>query len=196
MLVSHSKKFVMVSVPKTGSTSLHYSFSEKLGGRYDSQSGSPAIYHIYAEDIRYFVGSSWQDYYSCAVVRNPYDRLVSLFHDFKSNRGFIKAGSFDDFVLNKLKQNWIHDIHFKPQIEFVTDRDGTLIIDDVFRFEDGVQEIFSYLCGRLSLPLGKVGHARKGKRDEFTKYYSNKKVIDIVNSVYEKDFELFGYDKL
>lgn len=197
MLIDHGKKFVLVAVPKTGSTSMHYSFADLLSVEFESKSGAPAIYHMYASDIKAIVGNAWDDFYSFAMIRNPYDRMVSLYHDFKYSRGFIKAKSFDSFVVDKLRKNWVQDIHFKPQWEFVSDQLGReIVVSNLFRYEEGVGRVFDKVCADLSLKSSGVGHARKSKRDEFMKYYSSREVVEVVNEVYHKDFEFLGYDKI
>lgn len=177
---------------------MHYAFAKKFGVRFESKSGAPAVYHMYASDIQAILGPAWEDFYSFAMVRNPYDRMVSLWHDFKHSRGFIKADNFELFVTERLGENWFRDIHFKPQIEFLSARDSDeVVVKNVVKYEDGVQEAFDRVRRDLSLTGGEqVGHARKSARDSYLDYYVSRVVIDVINELYRADFEAFGYETL
>lgn len=199
MLIDHEHRFALIAVPKTGSTSMHYALAKMFGGvSFESKSGAPAIYHMYASDIQRILGPAWEGFYSFATVRNPYDRMVSLWHDFKHSRGFIKAENFEIFVTERLEENWFNDIHFKPQIEFLSAKDSNeVIVKNVAKYEDGVQEAFDHVCRDLSLTSGEqVGHARRSARESYLDYYASRAVIDVINELYRADFDALGYEML
>lgn len=194
MLVNHQHKIVSVSVPKTGSTSIHHALMGATGTVFKAKNSAASIYHLSAQDIKQIMGPvKFNSYYSFGVVRNPFDRVVSLFHDFGDQRGAIKSKSFEDFVLNELQPRWGANVHFLPQ-EFFLAEDGKIITTDVFRFEDGVENALKFIVEKLGIRDVEIGHARKSERGDWSAYYSNGKVAEIVATMYKPDFDMFGYD--
>ena len=195
MLIDHFKKqIVCISVPKTGSTSLHYALLKSIGMKFETKNKNAQIYHMNASDISKIMGPyKFRSYYSFSVVRNPYDRVVSLYHDFCHQRGVIKAKDFEDFVINFLTKNkWKNDIHFLPQTYFLFEGE-ILVVKEFFKYEDGLEVIYKKICEQFDLEINDIGHARKSDRDSWQVYYTNPEVIEIVREQYKKDFELLGY---
>lgn len=193
MLVNHERKFIAISVPKTGSTSIHHGLMNAANKTFEAKNGAPAIYHLSARDIKSIMGDQqYNSYYSFGMVRNPFDRLVSLYHDFRDQRGAIKSSKFEDFVLFELEDRWKSNVHFFTQEFFICDG-GDVITSEVFRFEDGVSNAFRTLINKLGLNDVDIGHARKSERSGWESYYSNDKVAEVVLRMYRRDFEVFGY---
>ncbi|MFT4793611.1 MAG: hypothetical protein ACJAVR_002365 [Paracoccaceae bacterium] len=192
MFIHHPRNLAHVAIPKTGSTSLHYALQRALGIDWKFDSGSPDLYHLFASDARQLLGRKrWPQLYSVAVVRNPYDRAVSLFHDFR-NRGAIRARSFDAFVREDLAELAAKDVHFLPQRRFV-EGDGKVLVKRLYAFEDGVQAIFEDICTRLDLAAHEASHARKSVRRGWQEYYARRDTLARVGEIYATDFDLLGY---
>lgn len=194
MLINHEKKLIAVAVPKTGSTTLYHGLMHYMGKSFDLLCGSAAVYHLPAQDIRLILGDVYGSYFSFGVVRNPFDRLVSLYHDFKDQRKMIRAETFDEFVIHGLRGRWKNDVHFLPQSYFLFGESGEQIVSKVFKFEDGIPHVMSYIGDLKKFQVGEVAHARKSVRDVWQKYYDNPKIRKIVCDVYERDFVNFGYE--
>lgn len=182
-----------ISVPKTGSTTLHYALMAGLDQPFHTRSEAPDIYHMTASDLRMIMGpGAFGDYYCFGVVRNPYDRLVSLFHDFHDQRGCIRTDCFADFLRYELVA-WLEDVHFKPQTFFLSDTHGHLIPSEVFRFEEGIATIVSTLGSRMGFVPKQIGHARRSDRRHWQSYYGSADLRAIVQEHYAEDFRVFGY---
>lgn len=195
MFIHHPRNLAHVAIPKTGSTSLHYALQRALGLEWQFDSKSPDLYHLFASDARRLLGKKrWPQLYSVAVVRNPYDRAVSLFHDFR-NRGKIRARSFDAFVREDMPDLAAKDVHFLPQRRFV-EGDGKVLVKRLYAFEDGVQAIFEDICVRLELSAHDAPHARKSVRRGWEEYYARRDTLVRVNEIYADDFDLLGYQLL
>lgn len=193
MFVSHQHKLVAVSVPKTGSTTLHYALMNNLSNPFHTQSKAPAIYHMTANDVRMIMGREVFDtYYSFGVVRNPYDRLVSLYHDFHDQRGVIRAPTFRNFVRFGLR-SWMEDVHFRPQAFFLCDGQGDRVPTEIHRFEDGVENILAQIGKRYGFTPKQIGHARRSDRKPWQTYFKRADLRSIVWELYAEDFETFGY---
>lgn len=193
MFVSHTHKVAAVSVPKTGSTTVHYALMDNLGVPFHTQSKAPALYHMTAHDLRMIMGAEvFDSYYSFAVVRNPYDRLVSLYHDFRDQRGRIRAASFADFLRQDL-QDWRGDVHFRPQTFFLQDGPGASLPTEVHRFEDGIDTIVARIGARFGFTPKKIGHARRSTRKPWQRYFQRADLRAMVHDLYADDFEALDY---
>lgn len=196
MFLNDDAKVINISIPKTGSTSLHYALGEATGEHFEFDNQAPALYHMYANDIIKIIGRErWDDFYSFSVVRNPYDRMVSLFCDFKYQRNAISLPDFPSFIKLGLKKNWLPNVHFHPQANFISDVNG-VVVKDVFRFESGMQSVCAALSEKTGIKKIAVGHARKSDRTAWQDYYKTNEEIEIVNEIYQKDFEVFEYPML
>lgn len=157
MIIDNNRKFVFIAVAKTGSTSI----TRRLGIFKDP---IPKYYHMHLKDIvdRYDVKS----YYKFAFVRNPYDRLVSLYYDLKQSKGhlrwsypILKYKNFHDFVLNLPESPCLNFIHLRPQFEYLQ-INGEVNIDFIGRFENLIED-FKIIEKKLSLNHEQLPHYRK-----------------------------------
>ncbi len=154
--------------------------------------------YLFPKDISWF-----GDLYSCAFVRNPYDRLVSSYYYLKSG-GNCEADQHDfDYYLRKYKNfedmilNWNDDlfnqIHFKPQSEWIY-FDNKCLFNFVGRYENLQQDVNKILIDN-QMNTRYVKTCNKSKHKNYTKYY-NKTTSKLVYDIYETDFKNFGYNKL
>jgi len=140
--------------------------------------------------------------YSFAIVRNPWDRVVSSYHYLR--KGGIKGEdmldadrfvnqyrNFTQFVLNAFEAREILDqIHFRPQYKWISDERG-VIVDMVGRFER-LQTSFSKWCKTIGLPNYKLPHVNRSAHRSYKEYF-NEQTIEIIRKKYRKDLELFKY---
>lgn len=195
MFVSHKHQIIYVAVPKTGSTSLHYALMSHLDVVCRMKNAAPVLHHLSAEDIERIMGpSSFGTYFSFGVVRNPFDRMVSLYHDFRDQRGKIRAASFDDFVLGEFHRHWRDNVHFLPQAYFLCRKDVPMV-SQVYRFENGLDTILADICQRAGCSFSGIGRARASVRDHWKTYLHNPEVVDLLVQDFAVDFDLFGYDR-
>lgn len=121
------------------------------------------------------------------IVRNPYNRLIS---DLLAN-SLMDPRDNQTRVLEVIKQYLDcppekYDNHSTPQHEFLTDETGALIPGLIlFRTEGLTKQLHDY---------GFSEYQRLDGARDYTKYYC-REAFDLVNAVYSKDFELFGYQK-
>lgn len=155
----------------------------------------------------------YKGYYSFAFVRNPWSRLVSCYHDKVdpkeisedlNPRGaaavMLQAGTptshatFEDFVRAVHRTpDETSNRHFRSQHTFLTDRNGNLLPDHVFRFENLVEE-FNALTERLGLPeQTKLPHRNPSSKRPYQDYYTDD-LRRLVADRYQRDIELFGYE--
>ena len=77
-------------------------------------------------------------------------------------------------------------------LEFISDDEGTVIVDFVGRFERLAQD-FRHICERARLPNISLPHLNKSTSGDYRRHYSND-TRDIVAGWAEADIEAFDYD--
>jgi len=217
MRISHSYKFLYLAVPRTGSTSVR----DALDPISDIQSvhkplvrdDHPYYHHIpYAELVPVFSQNGWniEEYYSFGVVRNPFDRVVSLYHHYREKGGrwaegksiaynlarsarlrLLPTDSFDRFV-EKLNPTTAMQMSAS---RFFSDADGDFCVNAVLKFEK-VAGDYAAIAKQLEFPAQQCELPRLNQsinREDYRKYYSNARLVDHVASVYSDDIDRFGY---
>lgn len=180
--------FIFIHVPKTAGTSVVRTL------------GIPRI-HETASDIRNRLGARrWEGKFKFAFVRNPWDRAVSLFHFAAGpSRGLCNSRYIALSFREWLKFAYVdrHPLYFDfphsfgPQLEWISDLDGNVIVDFVGRFEN-LRQDFATICARLGLSTAVLPHYGASKHDDYRSYYKDEDV-DIIAKWYKKDIEHFGY---
>lgn len=191
MIVNNLKKFVFVSVPKTGCTSIMVQLDSSPGILMQP----PPIYHSQLDTL---VGHD--DYFKFGFVRHPVDRFLSTYIDGIRDPGHIRdwAGSLlnyatpNEFCANLHNEEVRNEVHFIPQHRFFY-KDGVCIASKIYRYEN-----FAESCHDISQRIGIYVHAgvrmRATQRDtDYTKYLSDAS-IRILYDFYRRDFDLFNYE--
>ena len=149
------------------------------------------------EKIREIGRERWDKKWTFTFVRNPWDRVVSHYHHrVKTNQtglgdkhiDFIEwvkraYGSRDVTYYDKPKM-------FMPQTNWITDKEGKVVVDDIMRFEN-LENDFHKMLKKLG-KSGTLPHVRKSDRGNFRQYY-DPETIEIVRNWFERDIEMFGY---
>lgn len=184
-------KCIFVHIPKAAGQSLGESlFNDPFPG------------HWKLTDYEWENRKKTSSYFTFAISRNPYDRLVSayfyLMNSTKSelDRYFvknvlIKYPTFEEFVLNGLlDEEIIRWVHFVPQTEFIKTKNGRMI-DYVGKLET-MDEAVGHICEKLGVSNVEVPKKNESVRKDYNGYYT-KQMKDVVYDFYQKDFEVLGY---
>lgn len=133
--------------------------------------------------------------YKFAVVRNPFDRIVSEFF-YRIKLGSIQLGGnaeslFPAWTVHNLKKYQkkpeLLDNHLRPQSYYVSND------VEVFKFEDGIENVLSSVADRIGIQ-GNVQVKPKKVGDKKSVRWSST-AIQMVLELYEQDFERYGYSK-
>lgn len=174
--VNHEAKLVFIHVPKVAGTAISNS---KLVGGGSGHAGADVLCVKHPE------------YFSFGFVRSPYDRLVSAFHAARQHA--VKWQKLGDLTFGKfveaLRENEnLIGPHTRSQWTFLCDKKGELLVDFVGRYER-----LAFDWHLLSDEPLKV---RNNSKHQTWHTYYNPRLMQIVENVYAKDFELFGYEPL
>ncbi len=194
MIVNHEKKYIYIAVPKTATVSIHVALGYL---DYVHNIPEPEVYHqgigrTLAEN------PSCVNYTKFGFVRNPWDRLVSLYNDFRS-RGrtyspLVKLEKpllsefvdFTDMCLNLYKSPWRDDVFFRPQHTFFEDK-----MDIIGRFENLTQ---SFKRLRIMFQCGPLPHFHIGAQEkDYRKHYNYVSRLAI-SRLYADDIKKYNYE--
>lgn len=201
MIISHSKQFIYVKAQRSASSSteklLQWACDSEdiIGWKGPPPKPDDVEYynHMTATQIKQKVTpEQWNTYYKFGNIRNPWDRIVSVYFFRKdilsknphSNTDWVDGESFEQFVLNrKLPQTFC---------EFYG---GCQEMDFTIRFEN-IQEDIMMVSNELNLNLDinlLTPPIIEAVRDvDYTSYY-NDTTKDFVAQKYAEDIENFGY---
>jgi len=104
-----------------------------------------------------------------------------------------------DFNLQNYNEEMFHKNqhiimdHIEPQ-SYLCNIDGKNVLDFIGRLESIDCDWFS-LCRKIGI-IQTLPQMNIGISSSVTNYYQSQSTIDIVNELYNTDFELFGYNKL
>jgi len=129
-------------------------------------------------------------------VRNPFDRMVSLYHYLMKRGLYGDEVSFLGFcrMLDQIDVdpiglvNTVNYSQCNPQVRW-TEHVSLNYVGKFERLEDDVKQV----AGRLNLPFTDLPHARRSVRGTYPQYFCAESV-GIVKRLYKEDFEAFEYD--
>jgi len=201
-IVSKKYKFIFIHIPKTGGSSI-------AEPKYRSGQGALIPYlgsddyvqagHIRAIGLKNRLQNNWDDYFKFAIVRNPWDRIVSLYYYFlqdpekqKSMLGkeIVKLGSFKEFCHQM--DNIDLDPHFDTQISYLIDFEGNFLLDYVGHFEILEKEI-NLIAHKIGMPSVVLPHFRKSDHGSYQDQFDDK-TAEIIAVRYKSDIEAFNYN--
>ncbi len=189
MLISTSHRFLFVHVPKTGGTSMEnalapFSRSHKEWGLEQ---------HSSALEAKEKLGTLFGLLHKIAVIRNPWDLEVSLFH---YNRKMLRMGhpnsvwkrdyEFPEFIRHRALIRRMHG----GQWRFLFDLRGRLLVDQILRFES-LSEDFQDFCRRVGLEIT-LPHDNSSGHAHYSEYY-DEETRDMVAQYADKEIREFGY---
>jgi hypothetical protein len=215
-VLSKQADVLFIWIPKVAGSSIYRSLREsrcgcrrflnrekqgKVEGPYTDFDNRGAVTFGHASvDVLLEHGIVSADYFERAFkfcfVRNPWDRLVSLFHYRRLDE---KYGDFERFCLEFQDQdvepvglfNSEHNSQFNDQASWIVGRDGRWLVDFVGRYER-LSEDFERICRILGIRT-RLPHRNRADRSHYREYYTPR-TVEIVRRKYARDIELFGYD--
>jgi len=207
MVINDRHRFIFIHVPKSAGTSMMRALQELPGNnrRWSAVSNHEPIrdFHVHWPGRRSLLDRilhrSPVGYLTFAFVRNPWDRLASLYR-YLTERKRRKPGvsgltSFADF-LDQAAQGvaWINGLHsFRNQVDFFRDAEGRMAIDFVGHYEHLADDVMA-LADRLGVPirlphLNQSSHAGRDYRRDYSD-----RLAEFVRERFTRDVDQFGYE--
>lgn len=213
MIISDSKKFAFIHVPKTGGSTISFALH-----RYSRNYKGPIENTKWGWQIPLHIGpmhdpfssakkSIPKDYYTFAFVRNPFAVLVS---GFKRKRmpdfnGGSMYQNFEHFVEKALDKDVGYIFSRFTQYEYLSYNGKTsdkILLNYVGKFET-FEEDFDIIASDIGISERYKTLPRKNastettdltnSRDYYKEYYTDK-ARNLVENVYKKDLEYWEYE--
>ena len=129
------------------------------------------------------------------VVRNPYDRLYSIYEFYRKKRNDININvTFEEFIINFEKDYYSKLPQFYSCYDYLTDEFGKLLTTDIIKFENLTIE-YDIFCKKYNitntLTISNENELKDNNVDWNTLY--NEEMIKVVEKVFHKDLEMFNY---
>jgi hypothetical protein len=207
--IDAERQFLFVHIPKNAGTSIAGTF------------GFSETTHHTSAQLKELLGATFDRYFKAAVVRNPWDRFLSLYQyatapeseyhsstrpdkarfgkhlDFDTLNGASLRRCAELLVEGKLHHDQFWN-HWQPQCEWLVGNSNEILVDHVGRVEriDEFVEFVSRRLGIASPPkLPRLNESRSHSREPFAyRAHFDPGTREIVGDYYRRDIALFGYE--
>lgn len=201
-MISHDYKCIFIHIPRTGGSS----FEKAIFG-VDWWAHKKETKHLIASQAKEIYKEHWDDYFKFAIVRNPWDRCVSMLNFSETYYGY-KGNKLTKKKLEWYKNKYNYPFTVEYDYRFYTLPDVinenhsnnqvyNNIIDEeinyIGKFEtlaDDFREV-SKIIGLNNKELPVVASSKKRKKD-YRDYYDDE-LKEIVENLYAKDIQAYGY---
>ena len=199
-MICHHKRFVFLHIPRTGGTSINKTLRPLCETPTDGNHPNPAYRtHASLSDYKSYLDEKFDSYWKFTIVRNPWDRMVSLYFWGLQIRNISASdpdhwkryGDFNEWLKKRLV-NLVRQQGVTRWGNCVNNMmiDGKMSLDFVGRFEN-LKEEWNHICQKIDIDLPLL-HLWGTKRQHYSTYYDDES-IQIVASLFEKDIQTFGY---
>lgn len=198
-----------MDIPRTSSSSIRVELGRKYGMTYskshllDKSQSKSQIFpdHIPAKYMRSILGEQlWETIYSFTFVRNPWDRIVSLYyllqklnqHNFPFNEFIMEL---DRFKAGEPKTNLFSRYYGNhlSNCGYILDDDNKIIVDFVGKFENRAHDI-KIIADNIGFDsLGSLVTQRTTPISADYRHHYNDKTKNIIAEIYKNDIEFFDY---
>ena len=205
MLISDSHQFVFVHIRKAAGTSLRQILEKvslpknnNLWHKLLSRNGFPVSYHQFSfrkhsnlvEAERSMPADRFNQYFKFAIVRNPWDRLVSEYEYIKtqpthSRHKKLHVMNFTEFVAYQAKRPAAH------QVNALQLKNGEMGMDYIGKLET-LDESLAFVGEKIGLSFAEMPHINQVKRRDYRSYY-NDSLTEQVAQLWAADIHTFDY---
>lgn len=204
MPISHKHKLIFIHIPKNAGTSI----SQAEGMEFDLGGHHGPIF--YQENYP----EEWKSYTKFAIIRNPWDRMISIYEYAKMSESYWHSISgrlapFKDYylephpdyytikdldfkeVLHKIKEGSIelHHPSWGDQYSWIHNEKGELLVDHVF-YMDELQTDTTFQKLVTGVPFKNITDK---EHNDYRDYYDDE-IIEIVRDIYKKDIDIFNFE--
>lgn len=181
IIVSEERQFVYMKPTKTAGTSvLRHLLEPRVPGLVHAKD-HPGQFDAWR---RALTDERLSRYFIFAVVRNPWDRLVSAAEQFDISIKDL-VSDFETYCEDEMIR-----IHTLPQVHYTHLHDRPFV-DVICRFE-ALETDLATVFDRLGLDLPALPHANRTVRGHYSRYY-DAATREQVAKIYARDIACYGY---
>lgn len=191
MIYCKSKRLIFIHIPKTAGSSIQQAITQAAtfglaSNRIANTEG--LVGHLSAKSVRRILGETeYKRCWSFSVVRNPWDRMVSLYTNHVS-LGLAESEDFSRWLPALLDSGNVS--LYRQQYRYLFNDKGKQLVDKVFRFErlNDVRVALSLHFGR---PVTLM-HIKKMRRKPYRDFY-DAATCRLIESMFGQDIEQWEY---
>lgn len=176
-MISHEHKCIFIHIPRTGGTALERSFNF----------ADEPTKHLCAKSIYLKVGQKiWDNYFKFTFVRNPWDRVISLWHQPIYKKINALSGHSLEFFLDHYNPcSHEQGVTFKDYLNYG-------VIDFVGRFENRMEDL-GFISEKINHPIDALARDRSTSPRKPYQHYYTASLEKRVQQKYKEDIETYNY---
>ena len=198
-MISHSLKFIFVHIPKTSGSSLAL-FLRNHTPHHISMEGNDLYvrcersgFEIKHSPLGHYIkhyedpntGKSLEDYQKFTIVRNPYDRMMSMYF-WKDSKEMFNKEEFIKFV------KWCGPGNiYQDQCDYILIDDK--IMCDIVYYENLIQDLRNLKCLK-NINMDNYPKINVSNNRNYRQYYDDE-LKELVYNKTKRDFDHFNYVK-
>lgn len=198
-MISHKKKFVLITPPKTGSNSLIRTLQSYIEiHKPIHRRGDDFEYTETETDVKESKHKSYEDYHLkinkeyklYGSIRNPFHRMVSWWRYFLAHRQLTtESYDFTRFLTQSVGARFVNMVDYFSY-------ENEIIVKNFIRLES-IQQDFNKFCDDVSIPHTFIERRNEGtflqnKEEYYSQIYTDvtKKLVE---TTFKRDLEYFNY---
>ncbi len=203
-------KFWFVDIPRTSSSSIRSELGKRFGKSHGKYNVTESIHataqffpdHTPARKMRALLGGSiWDSIFTFTIVRNPWDRIYSMYHYRKDVlKDIPREWSLRDYVLalgnsfSKTNKFFKYHAFRYGASEYILGENGEMIVDFIAKYENRLLDI-GLIASHLNFTgLGKLHIQGAMPKNKHYSEFFDLETKEIIRKLYAKDIELFDYE--
>ncbi len=214
MIISNTNKFIFIFIPRTAGESIRRSLESFV-----ETAANEVVEHISANSLRKRLGEKWNEYFTFAIIRNPWSRVVSTYLALKESENtkisnLFSNYSFEDFCffsgftrglssaipleqydqlpaeISSLFANEFKNIAVS-QKTLITDENDQIIVNYVAKYEDLKNE-FPTIVSYLNLGGEAPPELENIAVLDYKEFYT-RPLVQLITSAFMDDIDFFGF---
>lgn len=195
-MICHDRKAIFIHIPRNAGRSME---------AYIGQKRPQNPHHNGLKILESIKNGEFAEYFTFAIIRNPFDRLVSTFHyyteggngsiaDRKIQKELSRMG-FYSFIkhlssLADIIPGYHQELYpfILEQRDYICDQDDNILLDHIIPYES-IEQHISYIGKKLGIQRD-FPHKNRSQHDNYKDYY-DPELMFIIAQKYCKDIELF-----
>jgi len=194
-MVFHKYKLIVVGISKNASSSLHDLLKNKTDTSHD--------HRTLIDEYNYNDHDLLSGYQSIAIVRNPYDRFFSGCYQIRRDATENNNLSIQEIIEQEIyfRTDGINEC-FYTQNHFIC-LGNKILVDKILKYENLHEEWKKFVEEynktaeykiKKVLPFSNTTKNKKPWTKEFKTLTQDQ--LDLINTMYERDFKLFDYEMI